>query len=140
MNCAFVLYVNLPEDFLVVSVERVKVRISRNNSTNVSPCTRVVDQRFAEWVLKDIPTHPFKTISTPFVIFQHVIEGLGLKLAWRERRFKVRPQECHRIALIGVICQAHPNQMHVIGHQTIYMGQNRFSRAATCNINSRKRA
>src|SRR5687768_16867520 len=62
---------------------------------------------------------PGKTAATPFLIAKHMIVGLCLETMRREQRFGIRPEKRHPVALITLWLQSHPNEMHVIWHQTV---------------------
>ena len=57
-----------------------------------------------------------------------MIVSLWLEFDWSKKRFKMRSQEGHPISLVRFPFQAKPNQMNMIGHETIGRAKKTFTR------------
>jgi len=77
--------------------------------------------------------------SAPSFLFaQDMIVRLMLPLATATQgRFKMRAQKFHGVELIALAAQAHPDEVQMIGHETVSGAEKLFAPAAW-SISSRK--
>jgi hypothetical protein len=73
----------------------------------------------ANGIGQDVKADFRKSAPFPFFIPQDVVVGLMLETMRLQERPEMFAQEFHPVALIGVAAQAHPEQMGMIGHETI---------------------
>ena len=95
-------------------------RITRNHATCVRPVGDVLHQARTQGIFEDVSTSGGKGVALPLCFIENVIEGLMLEFMGMDERLQIGAQKTHRIQLIGLIGEPHPDEMDVIRHQAIH--------------------
>src|SRR5206468_12662371 len=112
-------------------------RITRNNCSAVRPVAFLPYQFIAHRIGERVEAKTREGVAPSFLFAQDVIVRLMLPLATAAQgRFKMRAQKFHGVELIALAAQAHPDEVQMIGHETV-SGQKSCSRAAAWSISSR---
>src|SRR3989442_1740360 len=94
--------------------------ITRNDCSAIRPVAFLLYQFIAHWIGERVEAKTGEGVATSFLFAQDVIVRLMLPLATSAQRwFKMRAQEFHGIELIALAAQAHPDEMQMIGHETV---------------------
>src|SRR5690348_10490395 len=105
-------------------------RIARNNSTTIAPWFCCSNQTGTDRISQDVETDPGKGIALPFRLPQDMVMRLMLKVMRKQHRAEMFTHELHAVALIRVLAQAHPEQMNMIGHQTVTWTEQSLTRSS----------
>ena len=93
--------------------------IAGHNRTGERPILRVLNQFGSARVVNDVETHFTERLLPPLFLAQDFVVGLMLKAMRTEQFPDMLAQKLHTVPLIGIPPQPHPDQMNVIGHQTV---------------------
>ena len=107
----------------------MKVGITGNDRSAVRPVTLLFYQFIAHRIGERVEAKTRKSIAPPFFSSQDVIVRLMLPFApAAKRRFKMRAQKFHGVELISLASQSHPDEMKMVGHQTVSGAEQMFAR------------
>lgn len=110
----------LPKPFPMAEAERIDAGISRDDCAAVPPLVRPFHQAGAERVEEHvISAGQAQSAALSFLWRRHVVVGLMLETSRLQQVTEVGAQKRHRVTLIGIVSQAHPDQVNVIGHQAV---------------------
>src|SRR5260370_40600700 len=87
------------------------------------------DQTSLDWIFQNISTGGGKRVTPSFLITQHMIVRLVLQLCRTEQRPHQGPEQGHRMALVRIQPQSHPDQVNVVGHQAVRWTKQAIARA-----------
>ena len=93
--------------------------IAGHNCSGKRPILRVLDQFGNARVVNDVKTHSTERLLPPLFLAQDMVVGLVLKAMRTEQFPDMLAQKLHAVPLIGIAPQPHPDQVNVIGHQTV---------------------
>lgn len=102
-------------------------RIARHNRSAERPIFDFLDDLGANRIGQHVKTDARKRATFALVFTQNVVVGLMLEFMWFEQRPKLATQKFHGIELVTLPCHAHPDEVKVIGHQTIGRTPNIFT-------------
>ena len=103
--------------------------ITRNDCTAVRPVAFLLYQFIAHRIGERVEAKTREGIAPSFLFAQDVIVRLMLPLATATQgRFKMRAQKFHGVELIALAAQAHPDEMQMIGHETVGGAEKLFAR------------
>ena len=111
--------VKLPEQRPKLCFQRMQFWIARHSRTGERPILRVLDQFGNARVVNDVETHFTERLLSPLFLAQDMVVGLVLKAMRTEQFPDMLAQKLHAMPLIATAPQPHPDQMNVIGHQTV---------------------
>jgi len=103
--------------------------IPRHNSPAVRPRSNRSHQPSPYRIFQNVKTCLSERVFLALLFPQNVVMSLVLPTsAHTQSRFQLTPQELHRIELITLAPQSHPDQVQMVWHQTIYRAPNRIAR------------
>jgi hypothetical protein len=102
-----------------ILIQGIGPGIARHNGATISPCLWSCHQPGADRIVQNIETDFCESPVFPFFLTQDMVVGLGLQPMGKQPRLELRAQKRHSISLVRIAAQAQPEQMNVVGHQTI---------------------
>src|SRR5437667_3916651 len=103
--------------------------ITRNDCSAVRPVAFLLYQFIAHRIGERVEAKTREGIAPSFLFAQDMIVRLMLPLATAAQRwFKMRAQKFHRVELIARAAQAHPDEVQMIGHETVGGTEKPFAR------------
>ena len=103
--------------------------ITRNNCSAVRPVAFLPYQFIAHRIGERVEAKTREGVAPSFLFAQDVIVRLMLPLATATQgRFKMRARKFHGVELIALAAQAHPDEMQMIGHETVGGAEKLFAR------------
>ena len=102
--------------------------IARSDGTAELPLDGVLHAVGPQGVFQDVIADSDKRVPSPLFFLEHVIVRLMLEFLLQNPGFEMRSQESHAIQLIGIQAQHHPNQVQMVGHETIRRAQESLAR------------
>src|SRR6266568_1476197 len=107
-------------------LQRMNIRIARQDRSGERPLLRMDNQFCYARVVNDVETHFAKSLPLAFLLSQNVVVWLVLKAMRSEQFPNMLAQELHGVPLVGIKPQPHPDQMNVVGHQTVSGAEQSF--------------